>query len=431
MVNLKELVMILELHREGLSISAIAEQTGKDRKTIRKYIRNGMVAPSYTPRPPEVRLIDPYMNYIAQRIQAYPGLSASRLMREIRAMGYQGGRTILAGMVSELRPVRQAGFEVRFETAAGKQAQVDFAHFKVMFAEEPGVTRTVWLFAMVLGHSRYLWGQFVLRQDLPTVLRCHMQAFEHFGGVPQQILYDRMKTAVLGEDQAEQHIVYNAKLLSLAKHYDFSPRACKAYRAQTKGKIERPYRYIRQDFFLGREFASLDDMNSQLADWLAAVANARTHGTTNRVVVDHFAEERPALGKLPAMPFGDAIRIERRISHDGFVSVGSNLYSVPDGTRKRVLEVEMTPTEVRIHEAGSMIAVHQVLQGRRQRSFLPGHRVARNLGSAANAATSTILGRPGHVVARRSLSVYDAVARQLARQLLQPVSKAVDQGAAQ
>ena len=132
------------------------------------------------------------------------------------------------------------------------------------------------------------------------------------------------------------------------------------------------------------------------------------------------------------MPFGDAIRIERRISHDGFVSVGSNLYSVPDGTRKRVLEVEMTPTEVRIHEAGSMIAVHQVLQGRRQRSFLPGHRVARNPGNGVNALTGTILGRPGHAVARRSLSVYDAIARQLARQSLHPVgSSAVDQGAAQ
>src|ERR1700751_5223080 len=111
-----------------------------------------------------------------------------------------------------------------------------------------------------------------------------------------------MKTAVLGEEQEEpQHIVYNAKLLALAKHYGFTPRACRAYRAKTKGKVERPYRYIRQDFFLGRRFRHLEDLNEQLQHWLDTVANVRVHGTTQRVVAEHFAEERAALQPLPAL----------------------------------------------------------------------------------------------------------------------------------
>lgn len=112
-------------------------------------------------------------------------------------MGYTGGRTALGDLVREVRPPRQRGFEVRFETPAGHQAQVDFAHFNVEFDDAPGQRRSIWLFSIVLGHSRYLWGRFVEHQDLQTVLRCHMEAFEHLGGAPREILYDRMAACSL------------------------------------------------------------------------------------------------------------------------------------------------------------------------------------------------------------------------------------------
>ena len=282
MVNLKEWIVILELHRQGLSISDIARRTGKDRKTVRKYVEGGMGAPpSYSPRPKRVSPIEPFRDYVCQRLLAWPDLSGRRLMREIQALGYRGGYTTVKSLVRQIRPTPHEGFEVRFETPAGHQAQVDFAEFKVEFTGEPGSGRRVWLFAMVLGHSRYLWAQFVAHQDLATVLRCHMEAFEHFGGGPREILYDRRKTAVLG--QGDEAIVYNDKLLACAAHYGFTPRACKPYRAKTKGKIERPFRYIRADFFMARRFADLADMNSQLRQWLDEIANARVHGTTQRV----------------------------------------------------------------------------------------------------------------------------------------------------
>src|SRR6202008_2896838 len=125
-----------------------------------------------------------------------------------------------------------------------------------------------------LGHSRFIFARFVMHQDLQTLLRCHMQAFAAIGGVPIEILYDRMKTAVTGED-GDGHIVYNRSLLALAQHYGFHPRACRPYRAKTKGKVERPFSYIRQDFFLARSFRNLDDLNAQLDDWLATIAKNR------------------------------------------------------------------------------------------------------------------------------------------------------------
>ena len=416
MVNLGEAMRILELHREGLTISAIAERTGKDRKTVRKYIRQGVAVPSYKPRAARACVMDPYLCYVKERITALPELTASRLLREVRELGYGGGRTSLADVVRDFRP-RLPSFELRFETPPGRQAQVDFAYFEVEFDDAPGQRHIVWLFSLVLGHSRYLWARYVVHQDLVSVLRCHLAAFEHLGGVPAEILYDRMKTAVLGEGQDEpRHIVYNAKLVALAKHYGFTPRACRAYRAQTKGKVERPYRYIRQDFFLGRRFRNLEDLNAQLTHWLETVANVRVHGTTQRVVAEHFAEERAHLQRLPALAFDAVIRLERRISHDGMVSVSQNFYSVPDGTRKRVVEVQMSPTQVRLYEAGILIAVHPLLEGRYQRSVLRGHRSAQREAVRQSARGEVIaLTRAGQRVACRSLTVYEAIGQGLAR----------------
>ncbi len=416
MIQLGELIMILDLHRQGLSVSAIARRIGIDRKTVRKYIERGLEPPSYGPRQPRARRLEPFEAYLRQRVAAYPGLTASRLLREIREHGYAGGYSAVTDFLREVRPSPTPPFEVRFETPPGEQAQVDFAQFEVIYADEPEAVRKVWLFSLVLGYSRLIWARFVAHQDLQTVLRCHMAAFAALGGVPREILYDRMKTAVIGED-SEAHIVYNRALIDFAGHYGFYPKACRPYRAKTKGKVERPFRYIREDFYLARSFRNLDDLNAQLAHWLGSVANPRVHATTRRVVNEAFAEEK--LQSLPLVPFSAVLKLERRVSHEGMVSVGGNFYSVPDATRKRVVEVHSLADEIRIFEADRLIAVHPVLEGRHQRRLAPGHRKMPTQRAMAQAAAVPI-GRAGDVVARRSLDFYDAVARRLAAEGRQP-----------
>ena len=418
MIQLGELIMILDLHRQGLSVSAIARRVGIDRKTVRKYIERGLEPPSYGPRKPRARRLEPFEAYLRQRVVAYPGLTASRLLREIREHGYGGGYSAVTDFLREVRPSPTAPFEVRFETPPGEQAQVDFAHFEVIYADEPEAVRKVWLFSLVLGYSRLIWARFVAHQDLQTVLRCHMAAFGSLGGVPREILYDRMKTAVIGEDD-QAHIVYNRALIDFARHYGFHPKACRPYRAKTKGKVERPFRYIREDFYLARSFRNLDDLNAQLAHWLGTVANPRVHATTRRVVNEAFAEEKLVLQPLPLVPFRAVLKLERRVSHEGMVSVGGNFYSVPDATRKRVVEVHSLADEIRLFEADRLIAVHPVLEGRHQRRLAPGHRKMPTQRATAEGAEIPI-GRAGDVVARRSLDFYDAVARRLAAESRQP-----------
>jgi transposase len=203
--------MIIDLHRQGVSVSAIARQTGLDRKTVRRYIDRGLEPPAYGPRKPRTTLLDPFTGYLRERVSAYPALSGARLLRELRERGYPGGYTAVTDYLRDVRPPSDPSFEVRFETVPGEQGQVDFAHFQVVFADEPTTPRIVWLFSMVLGYSRLIWARFVVHQDLATVLRCHAAAFEALGGAPRELLYDRMKTAVTG-DGDEGGIVYNRAL---------------------------------------------------------------------------------------------------------------------------------------------------------------------------------------------------------------------------
>ncbi|WP_030538492.1 IS21 family transposase [Sphingobium sp. DC-2] len=410
MKKLGDLIMILDLHRQGLKVAAIARQVGIDRKTVRKYIARGIEVPTYGPRQPRDRLLDPWMDYLRARLDAYPGLSARRLLREICERGYTGGYSTVRDTVRALRPAGGGSpFAVRFETPPGQQAQVDFAQFRVRFTSAPDSVQIVWLFSMVLGFSRLIWGHFARRQTMQTVLACHRAAFEAIGGVPREILYDRMKTAVLGEDE-DGRVVYNRTLGEFARHYGYLPKACRAYRPETKGKVERPFRYIREDFFLGGTFRDLDDLNLQFGNWLGNVANPRVHASTDRVVNEAFAEERPTLQTLPLIPFGAVLKLERRISHEGMVSVGGNYYSVPDATRRRVVEVHSLADEIQIFEDDRLIARHPLLEGRRQRSLLEGHRRQYR----PREENPIPHGFTGEQVTRRSLDFYAAVGQQLA-----------------
>lgn len=407
--------MILDLHRQGLSVTAIARRTGRDPKTVRKYIARGLEPPAYGPRQPgRPNKLAPYLDYLRERLAAFPELTATRLTREVRERGYAGAYTAVKRFLAAIRPADgPKPFEFRFETPPGHQAQVDFARFVVSFEDEPGASRIVWLFSLVLGHSRHIFARFVLHQDLQTLLRCHMAAFAEIGGVPIEILYDRMKTAVTGEDD-EGHIIYNRSLLDLARHYGFHPRACRPYRAKTKGKVERPFSYIRKDFFLARRFRNLDDLNAQLQDWLAAVANVRLHATTQRIVAEAFAQEQHDLQRLPAMPFDALLKLERRVSHDGLVSVGGNYYSVPDRTR-RVVEVHQLPDTIRILDGGRLVASHPVLEGRRQYRIDPAHRQGAPARAMRHGHDNTLtFPRRGEHVAHRSLAFYQAIGEHLA-----------------
>jgi transposase len=281
---------------QGVSKSALARKLGISRDTIYRWIRSGELERDldaepvrYKRRPPAPHKLDPYKPMILARLAAYPKLSAIRLFEEVRAAGYPGGYTRLKDYVREVRPRPLPEPVVRFETPPAQQAQVDFAQVRLPWGVRYGLL-------VVLGYSRLLWVRFYARQDMRTLFLGLEAAFRFFGGVPREILFDQMRAVVTRDLRLEGgRLVENAEFLRFAAHWGFAPRACRPYRARTKGKVERPIRYLRERFLYGRDFAGDGDLNAQLERWLETVANRRTHGTTGEQPLERFLRDEKDL----------------------------------------------------------------------------------------------------------------------------------------
>ena len=187
--------------------------------------------------------------------------------------------------------------KIRLSASRRHQGQVDFADFLL-----PWGTRHAFL--VVLGFSRVLWLQFFTRQTMQDVFEGLETAFTYFGGVPRELLFDQMKAVIIKDERNDRgRLTENAEFLRFASHHDFRIRACRPYRAKTKGKVERPVSYVRSNFFYGRTFTSDDDLNHQARHWLDHVANVRTHGTLKERPVDRFEHERDVLKPLASRPY--------------------------------------------------------------------------------------------------------------------------------
>ncbi len=415
MLALENIMDFHQLRQQGMSVRAIAQHTGYNRGTVTKYLKNGLKAPRYKPRPPRPGKLDPYRDYIANRLESFPQLSGQRLFNEIRDRGYKGGYSILTSHLRKVRPKPPVEFERRFETSPGEQAQVDFAEFRVTFTNEPDRQYRVYLFLFVMGCSRWFRGRFGWDQKLPTVLRGHNGAFKALGGAPKTILYDRMKTAVIGTRNGRTD--YNRHLLGLLDHYGVTPWACRPYRPQTKGKVERLVSYIRGSFFTAREFADMDDLNRRFESWCREEADRRRQGTTGKIVWEELRREQPYLTPLPPHIYDEAIRVERKVNREGMVRVDTNGYSVPDGTTARMITVHLGPSTLRLHdEANNWIATHPRLEGRNGNRIDPSHRRSPPPGQLNRLSQVTTVRNgdsPGIPV--RSLDLYAAIGDALSQ----------------
>jgi transposase len=298
------LVLLKHYLDSGLAKTAIARQLGISRRVLYHWIDTGQLerdlsagAPGRSRAAGPAKL-DPYTPLIRERLTTYPALSAVRLLTECRAAGYSGGYTQLKAFVARVRPRPEPEPVVRFETAPGEQAQFDFAdvHF-------PWGKRHVLL--VVLGYSRLLYVEFVRRQTALAVMLGLERAFAAFDGVPREILFDQMKSVIVEDHRPTGgRLLENPEFLRFAAHWGFRIRACRPYRAKTKGKVERPVSYLRSSFLYGRTFLGDGDLADQCTRWLAEVANPRVHGTTKAVPQVRFeAVERAVLLPLAARPY--------------------------------------------------------------------------------------------------------------------------------
>jgi transposase len=408
---MEESLDIQALWRSGKSVSEIARVTGRNRRTIRRLVRQGAPAPR-VPRLVSSKL-DPFRDYLLQRLLQDKVGNAAVLFDEIRERGYTGKRSILWEFLHPLRALLEDRATVRFETPPGKQAQVDWGMFR-----KPGLKR-VQAFVLTLGWSRASYLDFSETQALPAFLRCHEHAFHYLGGVPEEILYDRTKTVWLRDDQRGDP-VFHPGLLDFAQHYGFRPRVCRARRPQTKGKVENGVGYVGKNFWPRvHHYDVASDLVPLGLRWLDGTANARVHGTTGERPIDRLPLEH--LRSVVGVPPYRALILERRrVARDCYLTYAGSWYSVPAEYAGREVWVRQTEDRVVISDGDQVLVDHQLATGSCQRVTDPRHftslaarrdrrlqlEAAQALAQQPRQRTSLL---DGPEVEKRSLAVYEAL----------------------
>ncbi len=295
--------------------------------------------------------LDPFKPAVASLLSESPRLSGVRILEEIRSLGFMGQVSIVRDHLREVRPRKQEAF-LRIETEPGEEGQIDWG----LFGDYFGCGRILSCFSFVLSYSRMMTLVWTLSQKMEDLLRSHQKSFHFFGGVMGKALYDNMKTVVLARFGKE--IRFHPRFMAFAGTYLFEPVACNVRRGNEKGKVERSIGYIRRNFFEGRTFRNLADLQFQSDRWRDQVANIRIHGTTRERPIDRFEKEKSFLRPLPVRPF-DCDFVETLPASKNYrISFDTNTYTVPPLYAGITLTVRANDHEVRIFKGERLIASH-------------------------------------------------------------------------
>lgn len=340
--------------KKGLSYTEIARKHHIDPRTAKKYAESDS-KPVYTLTAPKPSKLDPYKHLIDMWLEEAP-YSAVRIHEKLMEQGCDCKYTIVRQYVSTRKADLNEKATVRFETMPGLQGQVDWGFFENYKVLENGEYKKLYCFLMILGYSRMRYIEFVTDMSTTTLIKCHINAFRYFGGYPEEILYDNMKQVVVKRLMKQSESELNKQFEDFAGFYGYKPVLCRPYRGQTKGKVERTVRYVRENFMVGIRYHSLEDLNGQAHAWCNKI-NAKIHGTTNERPIDRLAEEK--LLPLKREYIIDKINL-RRVEKDCLISYAGNKYSVPAEYVGRDVTVIVLDHMLAAYFEGKQIALHKL-----------------------------------------------------------------------
>jgi transposase len=348
---------------EHFTVTKTAKTLGIHHSTVKNVIESEGKVPTITRA--KKSALDPYAGFIQQKLQDYPDLHASTMWRMLKDRGYQGAEPTVRKRLQHLRGARPKKAYLPITVFPGEEAQVDWAHFGTM---QVGKTqRKLSCFVMVLSYSRALFARFFFDQTIDSFLNGHIQAFTYFGGIPRQLRYDNLKSVVA--ERFGQTIRFNPQLLELAAYYAFKPSVCNPYSGHEKGRVERAVRYIRENFFIGKNYSTIDKLNSALALWLTDVAEQRTWpDDRQKKVSEIWEDEKSRLISLPAEVFSARFERPVRSGKIPFIRFDKNDYSIPFELVGQPLSLSADEGEVIISRGGSHVARHP-------RSFSGGEKI--------------------------------------------------------
>ena len=307
---------------EGLTVSQVASHVNLDNRTVEKWLLKEKFENRRKNNKPS--MLDPYKSQIKSMIEKY-NLTGVQILARLKALGYNGGKTIVNDYVFLIRPPKKKAF-LTLEFAPGECAQVDWGSYKTVSVGN--TKRRLYFFVMVLCYSRMMYVEFTLSQAMEFFLGCHQNAFEYFGYVPEKIMIDNLKTGVLKHPYGGIP-VFNPKYLDFANHFGFRPIACNVGKGNEKGIVENGVKYVKQNLLNGLEVSDFKILNPMATAWMNETANVRIHGETRKKPIELFEKEKSSLRPLGLNLYDVGVIQSVSVNHQFRVIFESNKYSVP------------------------------------------------------------------------------------------------------
>lgn len=359
-----------EIHRlrdqEHLTLAQISTRLQLACPTVQKWAQRATFQKARTPKRPSK--LDPFKGVIVALLGRHP-YTAQQILQQLRTQGYGGGYSILKEWVRQVRPVRRPAF-LRLEFGPGECAQVDWGSFGSI--PVGSTRRRLSFFVMVLCHSRLLYVEFTLSESMEQFLTCHRHALEFFGAVPVRVMIDNLKVGVL-QHPLGQNAQFHPRYLDFAAHYGFVPVACTVKRANEKGRVESGVGYVKKNFLHGLDIPGFAALHPAARHWLDTVANVRLHGETRRQPQEHFAEEKPHLKPLSAIPYDCAVIRPSGANRCCRVVLDTNRYTVPPLYASQKLSLKIYPDQLLVYHHEKLIATHLRCYDRHQDIRNPDH----------------------------------------------------------
>ncbi|MCP4545799.1 MAG: IS21 family transposase, partial [bacterium] len=227
-------------------------------------------------------------------------------------------------------------------------------------------------FVMVLCHSRLMYVEFTVSRTMEHFLACHRHAFEFFGGVPDKLMIDNLKSAVLRRLTGEAP-VFNPRYMDFVNHYGVKPVPCNVRKGNEKGRVENGVGYVKKNFLNGLDIPDFSAVNPAARHWLDNIANVRTHGETHEKPTVLFEQEKPRLRPLAPMPYDVSVIHAVRASNRFRAVLDTNRYSVPAEHASSRLTLKAYPDRIVICCNEKIIAQHARCYDRHQDFENPDH----------------------------------------------------------
>jgi len=355
------------LGRQSLTAAQTARALGLDVRTVAKWAHVEQFQPRACPTPRPSKL-DAFKGQIVRWLDVHP-YSAQQIYQRLCESGYEGGITIVKDYVRRIRPRPLQAF-LTLVFAPGEAAQVDWGEYGTITVGS--TQRRLSFFVMVLCYSRRMYLEFTVSQTSEFFLGCHERAFAAFGGVPQRLIIDNLKSAVL-QRLAGVAPVFNPKYLDFSHHWGFEISACNVRSGNEKGRVENGVGYVKKNFLAGLQLVDFPALQAAATLWVDTQANVRVHASTHQRPIDMFEQERSALKALNPNGFDLARVITVRANKQFRVALDTNHYSVPARYAGQRLLLKASDDRVCVYAENLLVARHVRSMDRHQDIEDPQH----------------------------------------------------------